>query len=244
MDRVYKTRHYRKEPTWNVERRNAEMDKMSQPDIQIPNPLTECVAITGQRQSGKTKLLEELMKYDPNPSVTFDTLGIISGDVAKGNLSLRPNQKIINPHWSEQTLPSYEERLAVFLPICEMVWKRGNLVFNVEEWHLFCKTKFALPDQFGNLFNQGGNRHIAVRGTSQRAAQVHNDALAACTHHFIFKLSTPQDRRWMCDVVEKELIEGDPKDPKKMCVRKMPKYYFLYYNNQTDQAEFFKPLSI
>ena len=48
----------------------------------------------------------------------------------------------------------------------------------------------------------------------------------------------------MCDVVDKELIEGDPKQPAKMCVRNMPKYHFLYYNNQTNQAEFFQPLTL
>jgi len=217
---------------------------MNEPDIQFLEPLKECVDVTGQRQSGKTKLIIELIKRNPNPMVIFDTLGVISANIAAGNLTLQPHQKIINPNWSENALPSYDERLAVFLPICDAVWRQGNVVFVVEEWHLFCKTKFALPASFGNLFNQGGNRNIAVWGTSQRAAQVHNDILAACTHHIIFKLSTPQDRRWMCDVVEKELIEGDPKNDKKMCVRKMPKYHFLYYNNQTDQAEFFQPISI
>lgn len=214
------------------------------PDIQFERPLKECVDITGQRQSGKTKLLERLLKYNPNPTILFDTLSVISNDIASGELQLGSNVKIINPRWSVNALPSYEERLAIFLPVCDQVWRRGNCIFAVEEWHLFNRTKFALPAEFGNLFNQGGNRNIAVWGASQRAAQVHNDILAACTHHFIFKLATPQDRRWMCDVVEKELIEGDPKNPKKMSVRNMPQYHFLYYNNQTDQAEFFKPISI
>jgi hypothetical protein len=217
---------------------------MNTPDIQIQRPLKECVATTGQRQSGKTELLIHLIRYNYNPMIIFDTLGIISKAIAEGKLTLRPNQKIINPHWSESTLPDYDTRLTVFLPICEQVWKQGNVIFVVEEWHLFMKTKFALPAAFANLFNQGGNRNIAVWGTSQRAAQVHNDVLAACTHHIIFKLSLPQDRRWMAEIVDKELIDGDPKDPNSLCVRNMPPYHFLYYNLQTNQADFFQPITL
>ena len=207
------------------------------PDIQFENPLKDCCSLTGQRQSGKTTALIKLLEHNPNPTIIFDTLGVISG-----KMQPLPNQRIINPHWSERTLPTYEGRLAVFLPICQQVWKRGNVIFVVEEWHLFCKTKFALPAEFGNLFNQGGNRNIAVWGTSQRAAQVHNDILAACTHHFIFKLSMPQDLRWMEKIVNKNLIEGNPKDQKQLCVRNMPKYHFLYYNTDTNQAAFYQPL--
>lgn len=215
---------------------------MSAPAIHIQRPLKECVSLTGQRQSGKTKALEWLLKCDQNPTFIFDTLGVISYDIAKGNLKLYPNQRVFNPNWI--TIPDYKARLNVFLPWCDMVWRHGNCIAVVEEWHLFNNKKDDLPLQFGNLFNQGGNRNIAVRGTSQRPAQVHNDVLSACSHHFVFKMSMPADLDWMCRVVDKKYIKGDPNDQKAMCVRKMPPYHFLYYNTITDQADFFSPITI
>lgn len=218
------------------------MSLSGQPEIQIEQPFKDCLSLTGQRQCGKTKLLGRLIKHNPNPILIFDTLSVLTNDILKGKLVLRPNQKIINPRWSERTLPSYEERLRVFLPICEGVWKRGNVIFIVEEWHLFCKTKFALPPEFGNLFNQGGNRNIALWGTSQRPAQVHNDILAAVKHHLIFSLWMPQDLRWMQNFIPKRYVESD--NPQDLTIATLQPYHFFYYNTQTKKAEFYQPITI
>lgn len=219
---------------------------MNQPEINITadRVLKECIDITGQRQSGKTKLLEAMLNMNQNHTYIFDTLGVISADIAKGKVRLFPNQHIFNPHWMAHALPDYKARLAVFLPWCQMVWQRGHCIAVIEEWHLFCNRKYELPAAFSALFNQGGNKDIAVWGTSQAPAQCHNDMLRACYHHFVFHLYMPSDLDWMCKFIDKDLIKGNPKDREQMCVKNMPQYHYLYVNTQTCQSRFYEPITI
>ena len=115
---------------------------MNVPDIQFENPLKECVDVTGQRQSGKSELIKQLLRQNPNPVYIFDTLGVISQNFQ----ALHPHQRIFNPKWSDQALPSYEERLTVFLPICDQIWRRGNIIFVIRmAFILQNKVCFASP---------------------------------------------------------------------------------------------------
>jgi hypothetical protein len=222
---------------------NGAINLKGQPDVQFTRPFKDCVDITGQRQSGKTKFLtRELLPKTPQPIEIFDTMGIISEAIRKGELTLRPHQHIFTPHWSQDTLPDLKGRLAVFIPWCQMVWRRGNCIAVIEEWHLFCNGKYVLPAAFANLFNQGGNRNIALWGTSQAPAQCHNDMLRACSHHFIFSLWMPQDLRFMADFIPARYVTS--KDPDAQTIETLQPYHFFYYNTQTKQADFFNPITL
>lgn len=225
------------------------------PEIYITRPLKECLSITGQRQSGKTRLLIELIKYSNYPMMIFDTLGVIAQSVQKGLLRLRRHQQLFVTNWSEKTLPPYDEaerkrfklpegtptRLSVFLPFCQKVWNNDNCIAVIDEWHLFCNGKWGLPPLFGSLFNQAGNKNIAVWGTSQAPAQVHNDILRACRHHLIFSLWMPQDLRFMQDFIPKKYVESANGE---LAIDSLPEYNFFYYNTATKKAEFYDPLKL
>lgn len=209
------------------------------PDIQFDNPLKECAEWTGQRQTGKSVNMANFILANPNPVFVFDTLGLLRQKMPY----VPKNVKFYTPSWVGKPLPDYDGRLPEFCSWCTKLWERGNAIGVIEEWHLFNKTKFGLPAEFANLMNQGGNYNIAVWGNSQRPAQVHNDILSGCKHHFIFNLGLPQDLRWMERFIpDKKLIYGNPKVPNDLCVANLPPYHFLYYNMQTRQHGFYKPL--
>ncbi|MGD6808560.1 MAG: hypothetical protein ACQCN3_02565 [Candidatus Bathyarchaeia archaeon] len=209
------------------------------PDIQFNNPFKECCSWTGQRQTGKTRGMANFIVANPNPMEIFDTLGVLGGM----NLPLPKNVRIYKPSWVGKPLPDYDGRLPEFCSWCTKLWQRTHVIGVIEEWHLFNKTKFGLPAEFANLMNQGGNYNIALWGNSQRPAQCHNDILSGCKHHFIYNLGLPQDLRWMEKFIpDKKLISGDPKDPDSLCIANLPPYHFLYYNMQTRQHDFYKPL--
>jgi hypothetical protein len=225
-----------------------------EPDIQFNRPLKECISWVGERQTGKTNGMLNFILMCPCPMEIWDTAGAIRHKLVRANITLPRHIKLIEPPWvlAKKAFPAYETRLSYFLPWCTKLWERQNVIGVVEEWHMYCKTKFAVPAEFGNLFNLGGNQEadsenggIAMWGTSQSPQQVHNDILRACRHQFLYGLADPSDIRWMLQLFPpalQYLIEGDPKDPQALCVANLPDYEFLYYNRKTRQHSFYKPL--
>lgn len=204
----------------------------SNPQIQFTNPYKECADFVGMRQCGKTNLIAYLLVMLANGCNVwvFDTLN----QVAKAFSGYKPpNLTIIPVNWATKD--------DQFKAACRAVWLRGNVVFVIDEVHLFHAKKKTLPEHLAILLNQGGNKNIAVWVASQRCAQVHNDILAACNHHFIFKLFLPQDLDYMCDFVPKEFIKGDPNDPTKPCARNLEQYHFIYFRVGAE-PQFFKPV--
>lgn len=190
--------------------------------VQIEEPFKDCIAVIGMRQSGKTFLISNfLLKSNPHTTYIIDPLGAISKSYKP-----RPNQVIIRPKWN--VLPDFKTRVAWLESVLEEIWKRGNCIVVIDEIHLFC-TKYILPPKLANLVNQGGNKNIAIWFSSQRVSQVHNDVLAACKHHFIFKLYLPQDKKWYADVVTPEVVEQ---------ATKLQKYHFIYYKLGETPEEF------
>lgn len=190
--------------------------------IRFDNALKENVCIVGMGQEGKTNLLAYLMERDPNPYTIFDTMGRFTQGSFK---PLRPKtQCIIKPRFAQQS--------PLFLETCKEVWSQGNCIFAVEEMSSFC-TKHYLPPELETVINQGGNRSIAYRFTTRRVAQIHNDIIANCQHHFIFRTYLPQDVEWYEKVVPKEVI---------MMSKDLPKYHFIYYP-LGGQARIYQPVN-
>jgi hypothetical protein len=186
---------------------------MPKPSIYFEQPLKECIAIMGMRQEGKTNLLKWLLNSTPLKYTAFDTLGQI------GNFKpLNPKiQRIVKPK-------SWSLRLPSFLKTCQEVWKEGNQIYAIDEVSQFC-SKWEMPEPLKMICNMGGNRNIALWITSQRVAQVHNDLLANCKHHFIFRTYLPQDIDWYGKFVPKEII---------LMSKDLPPYHFIYYKLGSD----------
>jgi hypothetical protein len=178
------------------------------PLIQFANPMKDCIDIIGMRQEGKTNLLKWLLNQCPNAYVCFDTLG----QVGKGFKPLKPDiQTVFRPSW--------DRRFIDFDCMCKDVWKRGNLIFAIDEVSVFC-NKWEMPEPLSRLISMGGNRNIAVWITTQRVAQVHNNILANCQYHFIYRTYLPQDIEWYSKVVPKEII---------LMSKDLPRFHFIYY---------------
>jgi hypothetical protein len=189
-------------------------------DIRITNPFKERVAIIGMIQEGKTNLLKWLLSITPVPFLVFDTLG----QVSKGFNPVKPDvQTVVKPVWAQ--------RQAVFKETCHDVWNKGNMVFAIDEVSEFC-TKWELPDHLGVIVKMGGNRNIGLWVTTQRVAMVHNDILAGCKHHFIFRTYLPQDIEWYSKVVPKDVI---------LMAKDLPPYHFIYYQ-LGHEPQVFKPV--
>jgi len=194
----------------NTEEAKKGDNKMTygKPLIQFANPLKDCVAIIGMRQEGKTNLLKWLLNSTRNPYTVFDTLG----QVSKGFKPLDPKtQKIFHPSW--------DRRYIDFDQTCKDVWKEGNQILAIDEVSVFC-NKWEMPEPLNRLISMGGNRNIAVWITTQRVAQVHNNILANCQYHFIFRTYLPQDIEWYSKFVPKEII---------LMSKDLPRYHFIYY---------------
>jgi len=189
--------------------------------LHLDNPFKENVCIVGMGQEGKTNLLADMMWHDPNPYTIFDTMGVFS---RKNFQPLRPKtQRIVKPHFAQKT-PS-------FLKTCKEIWGQGNCIFAIEEMSAFC-TKHYMPPELESIINQGGNKNISYRFTTRRVAQIHNDIIANCQHHFIFRTYLPQDVEWYEKVVPKEII---------MQSKDLPKYHFIYYP-LGGQARLYQPV--
>ena len=161
------------------------------------------------RQEGKTNLLAYLLAHTQNPYVCLDTMGILT----KANFQplLPKKQQIVKPHFNScQT---------VFTKLCKYVWKKSNMIFAIEEINQYC-TKHYIPPELRGLINLGGNRNIALWFTTRRIAEVHNDIVANCIHHFIFRTFLPQDVDWYSTFIPKDVI---------LLSKDLPKYNFIYY---------------
>ena len=178
------------------------------PDIFFSNPFKENVAIIGMGQEGKTNFLKWLLKWNPNPYICFDTLGVVS----RGFQPTRPKTQTI-------IKPVYRNRIAEFNKVCHDAFTRGNMIFAIDEVHNFT-TKKTMEPELNPIINMGGNRNIAFWVTSRRVQQVHNDILSQCRHHFIFRTYLPQDLDWYSQVVPKDII---------LMSKDLPPYHYIYY---------------
>lgn len=177
--------------------------------ITFDNPLKECVLIVGMRQEGKTNLLAYLLSQCKVKYKCFDTMGIIT------NANFQP----LKPKFQTIIKPIFAIKENYFIEICKNVWKEGNQIFAIEEIGQFCTKHYKVPE-LDSLINLGGNRNIALWFTTRRVAEVHNDVIANCQHHFIFRTYLPQDVEWYAGVVPKSVIEMS---------KNLPKYHFIYY---------------
>lgn len=177
-------------------------------DIKFLNPFKECVAIVGTRQEGKSNLLKYLLWLLTLPYTCFDTMGVVGKNFEPRDPE---TQRIIKPRFAKKE-PAFSQA-------CKDVWNQGNLIFAIEEVGCYC-SKHVLPAELDSLINQGGNRNIALWVTTRRVAEVHNDIIANCQHHFIFRTYLPQDVEWYSKVVPKDIIAQS---------KELPKYHFIYY---------------
>lgn len=191
------------------------------PSIQFLNPYKERVIIVGMVQEGKTNFLKWLLSQCLIRYTVFDTLGMVRRG---GFQPLKPDIQTV-------VTPPFQNRLPAFKETCKEVWKKGNQIFCIDEVSEFC-TKWEIDDELDLVVKMGGNRNIGMWMTTQRVAQVHNNLLANCKHHFIFRTYLPQDLEWYSKVVPKEVI---------LMSKDLPQYYFIYYElGKTPQA--FKPV--
>ena len=215
----------------------GERGKMTvHPRIYIQNPYKERVNIVGMVQSGKTNLLLWLLKSVRVPYILFDPLNVVKRAEQSGWQPLDPaTQQIVSPAWNDIA--------AEFNRVALEVWNKGNMILIVDEIALegtdekgrpkpfFCNKYWKQP-VLSRICNQGGNRNISLWGTSQRAAQVHNDILANSMHHFIFRLYLPQDIEWMSKVIPRTIAEN---------TQNLQQYSFVYYQLGS-KAAIFNPI--
>lgn len=191
------------------------------PDIHITQPFKERIAIIGMVQEGKTNFLKWLMSQTTVRYTCFDSIGMVSHG---GYQPLKPDiQKIV--------VPRFSTRHKEFDEVCMQVWKEGNQILIVDEVADNC-TKWEIPEPFNLIVTKGGNRNIGLWITTQRPAQVHNNILAGCKHHIIFRTYLPQDVEWYSKIVPKEII---------LLSKDLAPYHFIYYK-LGGQPEFFKPV--
>jgi hypothetical protein len=191
------------------------------PDIHIIQPFKERLAVVGMVQEGKTNFLEWLMSQCTVKYTCFDSIGVIA----------RSGFKPTKPDIQQIITPKYSTRQTEFDEACKTVWKEGNQIFIIDEVSDHC-TKWEIPPAFDIIVTKGGNRNIGLWVTTQRPAQVHNNILAGCKHHIIFRTYLPQDVEWYKQVVPKDII---------MESQQQAQYHFIYYK-LGGQPQFFKPV--
>lgn len=180
--------------------------------IHIQNPFKERIADIGMTQSGKTNWLLWYLSCNKHPYTLFDTIGSVRRAMQKGWTPLYPKTQLI------VTPPNWESIEPAFKKAAAEVWAKGNMQFFIDDIAVrreikgklkpYLCDKFWIQADLAKLMNQGGNRNISVNFTAQRPAQVHNDLLASCMHHIIFKLYLPADIDWYADVVGRETAEA------------------------------------
>lgn len=174
------------------------------------------------RQEGKTNLLAYLLQHTFNPYVCIDTMGVLT----------KAHFQPLKPKTQQIVKPSFAKSQDTFEQLCSFIWKKGNIIFAIEEINQYC-TKHMIPDKLKSIINLGGNKNIALWFTTRRIAEVHNDIVANCIHHFIFRTFLPQDVDWYSSFIPKDVI---------LMSRDLPKYHFIYYRIG-GQPKIFKPVN-
>lgn len=200
--------------------------------LQSDRVYKDCFAFIGMRQSGKTNFLLWLLSQNHAKYTVFDTIGSIKKAMQTGWRPLHPQtQRIVTPNGWGDILPC-------FTKTAREIWAQGNTQFIIDDISVrreingklkpYLCDKFWMHADLAKIMNQGGNRNISLWLTSQRVAQVHNDLLSNCHHHFIFKLYLPQDIDWYSNVVPRTLVEQS---------KHLPDFECIYYRlGQTPQV--------
>lgn len=177
----------------------------------------EVIMVVGKRGFGKSTLVRWLLRR-------FQRAGV---DVYVYNTSQEREYQPF-PHYT----PKIIDDLMEFEGQAEKVWKKGNLVFVVEEVDLFASSHFISP-MLKRLVSAGRHRNIGVICTTRRVWDVHKLICSQVHHWFFFQnlelgYSIVYLKKFIGDIAEK--------------LKDIPPYYFLYVG--ANEVKMFKPLRV
>lgn len=177
--------------------------------------------ICGQTDTGKSVLFRYLMaqfKLAGNPFLIYD----VGGECRRSSLAngLKDDQVIYVP----ETLEVEE-----FDEVCAQVWKRGNMVFGIEELDLFT-TPHKISPIFKKMCIRHRHRGVGIVWTTRFFSDVHKLPCRLAKHVFIYHLFLPNDIKYLKEFVG-EIAEQ---------ARGLPDYHFIYYHR--NQARVFQPI--
>lgn len=180
--------------------------------MKIEISATDRVTICGIPGTGKTAFARELLRgypqvyvYDPlNQYQVFDRF---------------------TPKAGKDTLKIFEEH-------ARKVWKRGNVVFCIEEAEKYLSNR-SLTGYAADVIRRGRNRGIGVIALTRRLADLSKTVFGLSEHVFIFRHFAPNDIKYLRGFIGPEWANRVPS---------LENYHYLYYSR--DQVIQCPPLEL
>ena len=184
---------------------------MSVVDIQIRKPYQERLIFYGIVGSGKSNLMAYMLQRVRAKFILLDVEGV-------------HNWKPLDP--KRQTIIHGKrgmDRQALLMKVLSKVMNEKYYILAVEGIDAFQTCRW-LPDQLRDFVQYGRNYEWGRSSywvTCRRLADVHNDIVANCDHHFIFKSFEPNDvHNYYRKYLGKEVA---------LRIQKLPDYHFYYW---------------
>ena len=184
---------------------------MSVVDIQIRKPYQERCIFYGVVGSGKSNLMAYMLQRLRAKYILIDVEGVHNWK------PLDPKRQIII-HGKRGM-----DRQALLMKVLRKVMNEKYYIVAVEGIDAFQTCRW-LPDQLRDFVQYGRNYEWGRSSywvTCRRLADVHNDIVANCDHHFIFKSFEPNDvHNYYRKYLGKEVA---------LRIQRLPDYHFYYW---------------
>jgi len=163
------------------------------------------VEIFGKGQSGKSKLLNDLLYQRGNERcIIFDFKNEIDATYRTNDL-----QKLYRYCKDGVFFRVVVSNPMLFPALCEMVKTMRNVTFAVDEMQMVVGNRAAISDALKEMCFVGTMRKINMYLTTQRPIKMHGDLRSQYTEVILFNQSEPDDLKWIRGAAGGKAVAAD-----------------------------------
>ncbi len=178
----------------------------------------EIVTICGKRGSGKTYLMNQIIKATSNFFV-YDPLHQISITGAYTTKNFNDAINILRKGSRRIIYQPMQISISEFDTICRMIFSIENITFFVDEADRVMPSR-AITKNASALIDLGRRKLIGGVFITRRLARLDSLPISQSDHVFAFKTILPQDVKYLKEFIGETAEQAQNLEP----------YHFLYYN--------------
>lgn len=197
----------------------------------------DIIIVCGKRRSGKSVWLKDYLKKLERSKIRY-IIWDYHWEYEKQNndtaIIYDPNQ--ILPYFNTSIpfilfRPKSKE-IEDFERFCYFCSKLRNIVIVIEEVEKFA-TSYVMPKSLKEIVDNGRHRGLGLVCTCRRVAKLAGDVPFNVNYIIIFKQRRSQDLEYLADNVGEDIYS----------LPKLPDYYYLVYDDKTDELTTHEPVT-